>query len=65
MGETIEELSNFSIGIDLSGPDPTSNKNKAKKTRKFFSDTWVHLALIFFIFPVNFELFIHSYRLTG
>ena len=25
----------------------------------------VRLALIFSIFPVNFELFIHSYRLTG
>ena len=79
MEETSEELPNFSIGIDLLGPDPTSNKNKAKKTRKFhvlqiclynfgsltfktfFSDTWVHLALIFSIFSVNFELFIHSY----
>ena len=79
MEETSEELPNFSIGINLLGPDPTSNINKAKKTRKFhvlqiclynfesltfktfFSDTWVHLALIFSIFPVNFELFIHSY----
>ena len=26
---------------------------------------WVHLALIFFIFPVDFVLFIHCYRLTG
>ena len=35
MEETIEELPNFSIGIDLLGPYPTSNKNKAeKKTRK-------------------------------
>ena len=33
--------------------------------RTFFSNTWVKLALIFSIFPVNFELFIHSYRLTG
>ena len=80
MDETSEELPNFSIGIDLLGPDPT--KIKPKKTRKlhvsqicldnfgsltfktFFSDTWVHLALIFSIFPVNFELFVHSYQLT-
>ena len=34
MEETSEELPNFSIGIDLLGPDPTSNKNKAEKTRK-------------------------------
>ena len=38
MEETSEELPNFSIGIDLLGPDPTSSKNKAelrkKKTRK-------------------------------
>ena len=34
MEETSEELPNFSIGIDLLGPDPTSSKNKAelKKT---------------------------------
>ena len=32
MEETREELPNFSIGIDLLGPDPTSNKNKAEKT---------------------------------
>ena len=31
MEETSEELPNFSIGIDLLGPDPTSNKNKAQK----------------------------------
>ena len=31
MKETSEELPNFSIGIDLLGPDPTSNKNKAEK----------------------------------
>ena len=31
MEETIEELPNFSIGIDLLGPYPTSNKNKAEK----------------------------------
>ena len=30
-----------------------------------FSDTLVHLALIFSIFPIYFGLFIHSYRLTG
>ena len=34
MEETSEELPNFSIGIDLLGPDPTSSKNRAelKKT---------------------------------
>ena len=31
MEETSEELPNFSIGIDLLGPDPTSNKSKAEK----------------------------------
>ena len=31
MEETSEELPNFSIGIDLLGPDPTSNKNGAGK----------------------------------
>ena len=31
MEETSEELLNFSIDIDLLGPDPTRNKNKAKK----------------------------------
>ena len=31
MKETSEELPNFSIGIDLLGPDPTSSKNKAEK----------------------------------
>ena len=31
MEETSEELPNSSIGIDLLGPDPTSNKNKAEK----------------------------------
>ena len=30
MEETNEELRNFSIGIDLWRPDPTSNKNKAE-----------------------------------
>ena len=36
MEETSEELPNFSIGIDLLGPDPTSSKIKQnfKKTRK-------------------------------
>ena len=35
MEETSEELPNFSIGIDLLGPDPTSSKNRAdfKKIR--------------------------------
>ena len=32
--ETSKELPNFSIGVDLLGPDPTSSKNRAKKTRK-------------------------------
>ena len=31
MEETSEELPNFSIDIDLLGPYPTSNKNKAEK----------------------------------
>ena len=35
MEETSEELPNFSVGIVLLGPHPTSNKNKAEKTRKF------------------------------
>ena len=30
MEETSEELPNFSVGIDLLGPDPTSSKNKAE-----------------------------------
>ena len=30
MEETSEKLPNFSIGIDLLGPDPTSSKNKAE-----------------------------------
>ena len=64
MEETSDELPNFSIGIDFLGPDPTSNKNKAeKKTRKLHvsqicrktSCTWVHLGLIFSIFPVSFS----------
>ena len=33
MEETSEELPNFSIGIDLLGPDPTSSKNKTRKLR--------------------------------
>ena len=60
MEETSEELPNFSIGIDFLGPDPTSSKNKAEKTCKL--DVWQFRFLIFSIFPVNFELFIHSYR---
>ena len=32
MEETSEELANFSIGIDLLGPDPKSNKNKSEKS---------------------------------
>ena len=31
MEETSEELPNFSIGTDLLGPYPTSNRNKAEK----------------------------------
>ena len=31
MKETSEELPNFSNGIDLLGPYPTSNKNKTEK----------------------------------
>ena len=75
MEETNKELPNFSIGIDLLGPDPTNNKNKAEKNSQVarfanlsedqLSDTWVHLALIFSIFRVNFNLLIHIYRLTG
>ena len=36
MEETSEEPPNFSIGIDLLGPDPTSSENNAelKKSRK-------------------------------
>ena len=34
MEETSEELPNFSIGIDLLGPDPTSSKNKAEWKKK-------------------------------
>ena len=30
MEETSEKLLNFSIDIDLLGPDPTSSKNKAE-----------------------------------
>lgn len=35
MEETSEELPNFSIGIDLLGPNPTSSKNKAKKLASY------------------------------
>ena len=31
MEETSKELANFPIGVDLLGPDPTSNKNKSEK----------------------------------
>ena len=42
MEETSEELLNFSIGIDLLGPDPTGNKKKKlKKTRN------LHVSQIF------------------
>ena len=72
MEETSKELPNFSIGIDLLGPDPTSNKNKAEKNLQvacfanLLEDQLQQiLALIFTIFPINFELFIQSYQLTG
>ena len=35
MEETSEELPNFSLSIDLLGPDPRSNKNKAEKNSRF------------------------------
>ena len=68
MEETSEELPNFSMGIDLLSPDPSSIKTQTRK--KLGSCTFrklirVQLALIFSIFSVNFELFIHSYRFTG
>ena len=34
MEETSEKLLNFSIGIDLLGPDPTSSKKKAEFKKK-------------------------------
>ena len=37
MEETSEELPNFSIGIDLLRPDPTSSKNKAELKKKLAS----------------------------
>ena len=37
MEETGEELPNFSIGIDILGPDPTSSKNKAELKKKLAS----------------------------
>ena len=63
MEQTSEELPNFSIGSDLLGPDPTSSKNKVEKNLQVarFAN---FVFLIFSTFPVNFELFIHSYRLT-
>ena len=65
MEETSIELPNFAIGIDFLGPDPTSSEKK-KSRKKLASCAFrkFHLPLIFSIFPVNFELFIHSYRLT-
>ena len=35
--ETSKELANFSIGIDLLGPDPTSSKNKSEFKKKLAS----------------------------
>ena len=42
MEETSKELPNFSIGVDLLGPDPTSSKNKAevKKKKKLASSAF-------------------------
>ena len=37
MEETSEELPNFSIGIDLLGPGPTSSKNKTEFKKKLAS----------------------------
>ena len=37
MEETSKELPDFSIGIDLLGPDPTSSKNKAEFKKKLAS----------------------------
>ena len=37
MEETSEELPNFSIGIDLLGPDPTSKKKKSEKNSQVVS----------------------------
>ena len=44
MEETTEELPNFSIGSDLLGPDPTSNKKKSRK--KLASCTFRKFVLI-------------------
>ena len=64
MEETSEELPNFSIGIDFLGPDPTSSKKKKRKKLASCAFRKFHFALIFYVFPVNFKLFIHNYRLT-
>ena len=40
MEETSEKLTNFSIGIDLLGPDPTSSKNKAELKKKLASSAF-------------------------
>ena len=64
MKETSEELPNFSIGIDFLGPDPTSSKKKRGKKLASCAFRKFHVALIFSIFPITFELFIHSYQLT-
>ena len=37
MEETSKELPNFSIGIDLLDPDPTSSKNKVELKKKLAS----------------------------
>ena len=48
----------FSVLIQRAAKKKSRKKLASCAFRKF------HLAFIFFIFPVNFELFIHSYRLT-
>ena len=45
MEETSEELPNFSIGIDLLGPDPTSSKNKTEKNLQVARFTNLNLNL--------------------
>jgi len=42
MEEISEELPNYSIGLDLLGPDATSSKNKAEKNSQVarFANLW-------------------------
>ena len=46
MEETSEGLPNFSIGIDLLGPNPTSNKNKAEKNSQVACRSQLVVALL-------------------